>query len=277
MTETTETTEFLDTTGGRIAYQVTGAGPLIVLAHGIGDTRGAYRFLVPDLAAAGYRVAAADLRGHGESDTGFTSWTRADTARDLLALIRHLGGPAVVVGHSFAGGSALIAAAEAPQLVRGTVLLAPVYRDLPINPLLMAVFRLVLRSAPLWSLYYRIAHPGHRPADLGAHRAALRTKLREPGRKAALSGMALASAQDAEAAAAHVHTPALIVMGGKDPDFPDPAAEARRLADALPDGARIAMLDGGGHYPHSEYPEQVLAELHAFLGGLAELPENTRG
>jgi alpha-beta hydrolase superfamily lysophospholipase len=60
-------TEFFDVDGGRIAYEVTGEGPLVVLSHGIGDRREAYRFLVPRLAQAGYRVVAADLRGHGES------------------------------------------------------------------------------------------------------------------------------------------------------------------------------------------------------------------
>ena len=43
-------TEFLDVPGGRIAYEVTGSGPLVVLSHGIGDRRQAYRFLVPMLA-----------------------------------------------------------------------------------------------------------------------------------------------------------------------------------------------------------------------------------
>ena len=55
-------TEFLDIEGGRIAYDVTGTGPLVVLSHGIGDRRQAYRFLAPQLAQAGYRVASADLR-----------------------------------------------------------------------------------------------------------------------------------------------------------------------------------------------------------------------
>ena len=32
-------TEFLDVPGGRIAYDVTGSGPLVVLSHGIGDRR----------------------------------------------------------------------------------------------------------------------------------------------------------------------------------------------------------------------------------------------
>ena len=40
-------TEFLDIPGGRIAYDVTGSGPLVVLSHGIGDRRQAYRFQVP--------------------------------------------------------------------------------------------------------------------------------------------------------------------------------------------------------------------------------------
>ena len=60
-------TEFLDDPGGRIAYDVTGSGPLVVLSHGIGVRRQDYRFLAPILAQAGYRVASADLRGHGES------------------------------------------------------------------------------------------------------------------------------------------------------------------------------------------------------------------
>jgi pimeloyl-ACP methyl ester carboxylesterase len=110
-------TEFLNIDGGQIAYEVTGDGPLVVLSPGIGDRRQAYRFLVPKLAQAGYRVASADLRGHGESSMGWASVTgkdaitRTDVANDLLALVRRLGGPAVIVGHSISGGAATIAAA----------------------------------------------------------------------------------------------------------------------------------------------------------------------
>ena len=86
-------TEFVDVPGGRIAYDVTGSGPLMVLSHGIGVRRQDYRFLAPMPAQAGYRVATADLRGHGESSMGWASITRTDIAGDLAALIAHLGGP----------------------------------------------------------------------------------------------------------------------------------------------------------------------------------------
>jgi pimeloyl-ACP methyl ester carboxylesterase len=121
-------TEFLDAPGGRIAYDVNGSGPLVVLSHGIGDRRQAYRFLAPMLAQAGYRVANADLRGHGESSMGWASITRTDVAGDLLALIGHLGGPAVIVGHSLSGGAATIAAATRPEQVSGIVEINPFTR-----------------------------------------------------------------------------------------------------------------------------------------------------
>ena len=78
------------------------------------DTRSTYRFLAPLIADAGYRVASVDLRGHGESSIGWSSYSHADTAGDLIAVVRKLGGPAVIVGQSFSGGAVTIAAADEP-------------------------------------------------------------------------------------------------------------------------------------------------------------------
>jgi pimeloyl-ACP methyl ester carboxylesterase len=118
----------LSVEGGRIAYDVTGSGSLVVCSHGIGVRRQDYRFLAPVLAQAGYRLANADLRGHGESSMGWASITRTDVAGDLLALIHHLDGPAVIVGHSISGGAATIAAAKQPELVSGIVEINPFTR-----------------------------------------------------------------------------------------------------------------------------------------------------
>ncbi|HSS87726.1 MAG TPA: hypothetical protein VLL69_00275 [Streptosporangiaceae bacterium] len=66
-------TEFPDIPGGRIAYGTCGTGPLVLLAHGPGDMRQAYRFLAPALTGAGYQVATQVatavlpfLAGHAE-------------------------------------------------------------------------------------------------------------------------------------------------------------------------------------------------------------------
>ena len=141
-------TEFLTVDGGTLAYDLTGAtGPLLVLAHGMGDSREAYRFLTPALVDAGYRVAAVDLRGCGESSAEWASYTRTDIAGDLVALVRHLGGPAVLVGHSIAGGAVTIAAATAPELVTAVVELAPFTRkqSMRLGDLRVASFRRGMR------------------------------------------------------------------------------------------------------------------------------------
>src|ERR1017187_9320138 len=101
---------------GRIAYDLAGEGPLVVLVPGMGDLRAAYRFLAPALRDAGYRVACTDLRGHGDSDATFASYGDVETAGDILALIEELGGPATVVGNSMGAAAATIAAAEQPHL-----------------------------------------------------------------------------------------------------------------------------------------------------------------
>src|ERR1700759_2413969 len=96
-------TKVVDVEGGRIAYEVLGDGPLVVLSPGMADTRSTYLFLAPLIAGAGYRVAGVDPRGHGESSVPWDSYPHADTAGDLLAVVRKLGGPAALVGQSFSG------------------------------------------------------------------------------------------------------------------------------------------------------------------------------
>src|ERR1700690_2074417 len=120
-----QTTAYLSRPDGRVAYDVAGHGPLVVLVPGMGDLRGAYRFLAPALRDAGYRVACTDLRGHGDSDATFASYGDVETAGDILALIEELGGPATVVGNSMGAAAATIAAAEQPDLVSGLVLVGP--------------------------------------------------------------------------------------------------------------------------------------------------------
>jgi pimeloyl-ACP methyl ester carboxylesterase len=270
-------TEFLDVPGGRIAYDVTGAGPLVVLSHGIGDRRQASRFLAPMLAQAGYRVASADLRGHGESSMGWASITRTDVAGDLAALTGHLGGPAVIVGHSISGGAATIAAATRPDLVAGIVEINPLTRTmhyslgglLRVRRYRRGLFLLggtrAFRSLRLWLRYLDLAYPA-KPADYAGYTAALAAKLREPGRMAEFMKTFKSTPADAEKQLPNIKCPALVIMGTADPDFPGPRAEGDAIIAAMPAGlGTVAMVDGAGHYPHAQSPEAVAALVIPFL------------
>jgi pimeloyl-ACP methyl ester carboxylesterase len=276
-------TEFADIGGGRIAYDVTGQGPLVVLSHGVGDRRQVYRFLAPGLAQVGYRVAIADLRGHGESSMGWNSVTgkeaisRTDIAGDLLALIRHLGGPAVILGHSISGGAATIAAAMEPELVSGIVEINPFTRTqktdlgglLRIRRYRRGIVRLggtqIFRSLRLWMSYLNVAYPT-KPADYAEYMAALRAKLTEPGRMAEFLKTGKTTPADAEAQLPGIRCPALIIMGTEDPDWADPRAEGEAVAAAMPAGlGTVATIDGAGHYPQAQCPDEVAALVIPFL------------
>ena len=271
-------TEFLDIEGGQIAYDVAGDGPLIVLSHGIGDRRQAFRFMVPELVRAGFRVAAPDMRGHGESSMGeWKAISRTDVVGDLVALIRHLGGPAVIVGHSLSGGAATIAAATAPDLVSGIVEIGPFTRKVHYS--LGGIVRIrryrsgtlalsgvmLLHSLRSWMRYLDVAYP-RKPADYDAYMAALRAKLSEPGRMAEFLKTMKTSPADAGAALPRITCPALVVMGTEDPDWADPQAEAEGIVAEMPAGlGDVAMLKGRGHYPHAESADEVVALTTTFL------------
>jgi pimeloyl-ACP methyl ester carboxylesterase len=230
----------------------------------MGDVRAVYRLLAPALGQEGYRVITTDIRGHGESSTGWTDYSAAAVGMDLVALIRHLDtGPAHIVGGSMAAASAVWAAAEDPSAVAALVLLGPVVRDHSMNPLLVLTFKALLRSPAGWGWWYTRLYPSAPPSDLKAYVAALKRMLREPGRLSALRSMAFASKQSCTARLGDVRAPALIVMGTKDPDVPDPRAEADWLAAEL--GTDPLILEGIGHYPQVERPETTTPAVLSFL------------
>jgi pimeloyl-ACP methyl ester carboxylesterase len=257
---------YLDRGEGRIAYDVKGDGPLVVCVPGMGDLRSVYRFTVPALLDAGYRVATMDLRGHGDSDDGFRRYDDVALATDVLALIDHLGGPAVVVGNSMAAGAAVWAAAEDRAKVTGLALMGPFVRDPQVSKLMQLMFRLVLVKPwgpATWKAYYRKFYPGRPPADLAEHQERIRVSLRRGDHWRSFVQTSRTSHRPAEERLDDVRTPALIVMGEKDPDFPDPTAEARFAAERL--RGELLLVPDAGHYPMAEYPELVNPALTRFI------------
>jgi pimeloyl-ACP methyl ester carboxylesterase len=259
------TTRYLDRGAGRLAYEVQGNGPLVVCAPGMGELRSAYRFTVPALVAAGFQVAALDLRGHGGSDDGFDAFDDVALAADILALVHELGGPALVVGNSMAAGAAVIAAADEPSAVAGLALLGPFVRNPPGGAFMGVVLRaLLLRpwGRAAWDAYYRGLFPGRPPQDFGEHRREMAAAFARGRHWRSFQRTARTSHAPAEARLADVRCPVLVVMGERDRDWKDAPAEGRFVADAL--HGELLLVPDAGHYPMTEFPEVVNPRLAEF-------------
>ncbi|HEX2444951.1 MAG TPA: alpha/beta hydrolase [Vicinamibacterales bacterium] len=133
---------YADSGGVRIHYAELGKGPLVVMMHGFPDYWYTWRHQMDALAAAGFRVAAMDLRGYNLSDqpTGEASYDMKLLVGDVAAVIRHLGeSRAIVVGHDWGGAIAWLLALTRPDLVERLIILnlphpRGIQRELATNP-----------------------------------------------------------------------------------------------------------------------------------------------
>src|SRR5207247_1680982 len=112
----------------KLAHYDSGGGapgePPIMLLHQSLARSEDWENIFPRLATR-YRTIAYDARGHGRSGRAPDYSLRA-FADDALRMLREIvKEPAVLVGHSLGGLAALVAAADAPELVRGFVLEDP--------------------------------------------------------------------------------------------------------------------------------------------------------
>jgi len=110
--------------GVRLAVEVGGAGPVVVLAHGFPELAFSWRHQVPALIDAGYTVAALDQRGYGRSDrpAAVEAYDITQLTSDLVAVLDDLGASqGCVVGHDWGAVVAWQLALVAPERVRAVV------------------------------------------------------------------------------------------------------------------------------------------------------------
>lgn len=103
-------------------------GMAIVLVHGAGAHMGWWDEVI-DILGPAHRLVALDLSGHGDSGwrDGYTGQIWAQEVTAVAAEVS--AGPCLVAGHSLGGRVAIVAAARAPDCLRGPVLVdAPVRR-----------------------------------------------------------------------------------------------------------------------------------------------------
>ena len=110
-------------------YQQAGAGPDVILIHGVtGDLSIWFLCQAMGVLARSFRVTAYDLRGHGYSDVPPSGYTSADQAGDTMAIMDALEiDRAMLVGHSFGGVIAMHAAVLHPDRIEAVVLSDPCF------------------------------------------------------------------------------------------------------------------------------------------------------
>lgn len=258
---------FIETDGGSLAVEVDGDGPLVLCSPALGDVRNVFDPLAAQLVAYGYRVARVDLRGHGDSTASFSHYGDEATAEDFLTVAEILGsGPAIFAGASMSAAAAVIAAGRRPDRVAGLVLIGPYLR----NGMSAAMSRILsLALARPWGPMVWRAHAARLWPGLGpgaGERAAVTTEmLTRSGHWAAFrSTVRGADHRVVMPWLARVQAPALVVMGGADPDWKDPLAEAQWVASNFSD-AETVVVPGAGHAPMLERPAIVCPAVLQYL------------
>jgi pimeloyl-ACP methyl ester carboxylesterase len=265
----------LSVDGQSLFVRQSGAGPDIVLLHGLGDSSLGWQYLEGPLVDAGYRVTLWDALGAGRSAKP------ADGDYSIAAHLRRLEGvfdqlaieQATVIGHSLGGSLALVFAHAHPERTTALCLIDPAaYREGALDgrwfwnvPLLAEAVLGVLSTEMLvdFGMQQNFADRARVPQEL--RRLYLREARRDGMIRALIHQERHLIPDDPEAwEAGHrtIDVPTLVLWGEKDALVP--VAQGQRLAREIA-GADLIVLPGLAHSPQLEEPDAVVARLLPFL------------
>jgi pimeloyl-ACP methyl ester carboxylesterase len=265
--------------GRPVTYVEAGAGPVLLLIHGMAGTLENWQQVIEPLAQH-HTVVAPDLPGHGGSAPGGGDYSLGALAaglRDLLVALGHE--RATLVGHSLGGGIAMQFAYQFPEITERVVLVSSgglgsevslVLRAaaLPGADLFVAATAGVGRTVGA-AIGRGLAVVGLRPNADVAEVARGYASLADPDRRAAFLA-ALRSVVGTGGQRVHAGDrlylaegmPVLIVWGARDPIIP--AHHGEHAHEAIP-GSRLEVFDAVGHLPQLEAPARFVSVLERFL------------
>jgi pimeloyl-ACP methyl ester carboxylesterase len=254
--------------GITLGYDDVGDGEPLLLVHGHPFDRTMWRPQVAPLVSGGYRVIAPDLRGYGESTVmpGTTPWDAF--ARDLAALLDHLGVGTVALGGVSMGGQIVMEFDRLfPERVRALVLsdTSPVAETADGRLARHEMADRLLREGMdgyADEVLSKMIAPYNVKAlpDVAEHVLGMMRGTVPEGAAAALRGRS--ERPDYVDMLARVAVPTLVVVGADDEFTPVEVARATR---ALIPGATLAIIDGAGHLPNLERPAEFNEALLGFL------------
>jgi len=265
--------------GHDLAYRLEGSGPVLLLLHGIAGSSRTWRDVIPRLTDR-FTVIAPDLTGHGHSEKPVGDYSLGAFASGIRDLLEVLSIDRVtVIGQSFGGGVAMQLVYQHPERCERLVLVdsGGLGREvswllrlmaLPGSEYVMPVifpsfvrdwgdnlFRMIDergirmgRITEMWSAYASLAESENRQAFARTIKSVI-----DPGGQtvSAMDRLYLASPM-----------PALIIWGDRDDIIP--VSHAYAAHQAMP-GSRLVIIEGVGHFPQIEAPEQFVDALVDFI------------
>jgi pimeloyl-ACP methyl ester carboxylesterase len=260
-------------------------GPPIVMLHGASSNLEVMRQPVGQRLAENHRVILIDRPGHGWSTrANLQDSTPEIQGRMIDAALAKLGvGRAIFVVHSWAGALGLRMALDYPQRIAGLVMLAPVAYPWPggvgqynrlvtlpvIGPLLAYTITLPLGTFVAESGARGVFLPQTMP-DGFIENTATPLLLRPREFLANARDLVTLKAVVAEQAPryAEIKAPITILSGDVDKTV-STNIHSRPLAATAPN-ARLIALTGVGHMVQNAVPDQVIAEIEAMIGKVAQ-------
>ena len=249
-------------TGANVSYDRYGAGPPLVLVHGaFSDHITNWELVKPSLERE-FTVYAVARRGRGETDAT-VGHSLEDESEDVAALIRSIGAPVRLLGHSYGAHVALAAAAKAPDRIAKLVLYEAPWPSLVADEALAPLE--ALAHTEQWELFALSFFHEHLAVPLSELEA-----LRETPHWAPILGDAPATVHDLRALNRYefdverfrpVTAPTMLQIGAESPRG---FYVTDALAHTLPD-ARIDALPGQAHEGMTTAPHMYAERVMRFL------------
>jgi 3-oxoadipate enol-lactonase len=242
----------------RLAVAMEGRGPLLLFLHGIGGNRNHWQHQIAFFSRQGFKAAAWDARGYGDSEDYAGALRFDDFTSDVLRTLNFLGEhSAHLVGLSMGGRIARNFTLAHPQRVRTLTLAntSPGFDALSPAEVLRFVEERKNRTPESTSRLLGSA------ARTGAHQALL-ASFHALRNDSYLKTLEASVAQDRNARLEKLEVPTLIITGDEDRVYP---LELTQLMARRIPRAKLAVLEACGHLSNLEQPERFNEVLLDFL------------
>ncbi len=258
--------EIIADDGCRIRFDVSGAGPTILLIPGLGGAASFWSTIVP-LLSNDFQVVAVDHRGAGRSDRPDGPYRVAQIASDTVAILGKLGASrAHIVGHSTGGVVAQSIAIDLPQMVESLVISGSWDRpDARFRQLFQARLEILLQAGP--ATYQRLTHALGFPAEWLEHetqaleRAVDGAQAKLEPIPVSVSRIRMLLEHDRSDEIDRIASPTLVI--GATDDAIVPFYYSERLAASIRN-ARLERTLGGHFFPQVD-PKDFAQRLRSFL------------